>query len=75
MVEAEAALDAATLAFLRHALPTLPLLVIGLALKEASELVRDAGNLFRLLHSACLCMALHVCWDACSGSSHACAWA
>ena len=41
LVEAEQSVDGATLAFLRHALPALPLLVVGLALGEASELVRQ----------------------------------
>lgn len=40
VVEQEQALDPATLVFLRHALPLLPLLVLGLAMGEGSEMVR-----------------------------------
>lgn len=39
VVEQEQALDPATLVFLRHALPLLPLLVLGLAMGEGSEML------------------------------------
>lgn len=40
ILEAEAALDGATLAYLEHLLPPLPVLLLGLVLREGSELVR-----------------------------------
>ena len=39
LAEAEAGLDPATLAFMQHALPPLPVLLLGLVLQEGAELV------------------------------------
>lgn len=41
--EAEGALDSATLAYVQHLLPPLPLLLLGLLLREGRELVRGAA--------------------------------
>lgn len=40
LLDAEGALDAATLAYLEHLLPPLPVLLLGLVAREGSELVR-----------------------------------
>lgn len=41
LLDAEAALDSATLAYVEHLLPPLPVLLLGLVLREGSELVRQ----------------------------------
>lgn len=39
LLDAESSLDAATLAYVQHLLPPLPMLLLGLVLREGSELV------------------------------------
>ncbi|KAL4422328.1 hypothetical protein ABPG75_008525 [Micractinium tetrahymenae] len=65
LLDAEGALDGATLSYLEHLLPPLPMLLLGLVLREGSELVDHELSVpaVTMILLSILAMAVAVCSD------------